>query len=195
MDVPIYRKVGRGGAGNYYVPDSSTTKSEVCDLESQAPISPVRPRPTSSSSANTTASSRRLSTEQPAYTSSGRGGAGNVLPTATTTTSTALPTASELLCTTSANPELPSVANSDKTDINKQRKKQNRASMAMATPRPPIYTGRGGAGNMLAMQEYRKQQEERRKVEQEKKWREVERDVELGLMKPVAARLERERVE
>lgn len=48
---------------------------------------------------------------------------------------------------------------------------------------------------MLAMQEYRKQQEERRKVEQEKKWREVERDVELGLMKPVAARLERERVE
>ena len=45
------------------------------------------------------------------------------------------------------------------------------------------------------MQEYRKQQEEKRKVEQERKWKEAEKDVELGLMKPPAARLERERVE
>ena len=48
---------------------------------------------------------------------------------------------------------------------------------------------------MYALQEYRKQQEAKRKEEQEKKWREAEKDVELGLMKPVAARLERERVE
>ena len=187
MEAPSYRKVGRGGAGNYYIPDNSTTKSEVRDLEAQVSTSSQRPRANSNTSTFSVNSIRR-SSDQSTYLSSGRGGAGNVVPiNPPAQTSTILPV-------TSTSPPPPTSVGSPPTlpRMNSDQQRSNRQSVQQT---PPSFTGRGGAGNLYAMQEYRKQQEEKRKVEQERKWKEAEKDVELGLMKPSAARLERERVE
>ncbi|KAH7041194.1 uncharacterized protein B0I36DRAFT_358383 [Microdochium trichocladiopsis] len=126
MSDDVYRRAGRGGAGNYY---SKQDIAEVDkrlreqDPEAQRPI-PADPLPTDPADPPAPASSATAASSSSAYARSGRGGAGNFVDPAEASSAAAAAPAS-----TGTPAAAPATASSSST---------------AAAPR---YSGRGGAGN------------------------------------------------
>ncbi|KAN0114976.1 hypothetical protein V8E51_004520 [Hyaloscypha variabilis] len=184
-----YKKVGRGGAGNFY------SKKTVEDIKGKGKaVDPEALPPATADLA------RAISASLPApeYLHTGRGGAGNWLkPTDLTS--------SGLTQTTSPDPTSIAPSSSSPTEAGPSSPSPSSSSptstFATPAPRPgigvskrvlggskPTYKGgRGGAGNYTdfeAEERARREEEERVRAEMERR---VERDVEAGLERPARA--------
>lgn len=182
--MDVYRKVGRGGAGNFYSQkdiDEATKPSSSSDLEAQklgpaaaaadeTPSDPaIEPAPGPPSTSTPTAadtgavSSASGSTTTPTtYTRSGRGGAGNFVD----------PQTASVFSTMTGVQARPATV-------------QSTGNQSFAQAPPPRYTGRGGAGNWGTGDEAQRVANE----EQERKRKEalnakVFDDVMAGLQEP-----------
>ncbi|KAH7360571.1 hypothetical protein BKA65DRAFT_391243 [Rhexocercosporidium sp. MPI-PUGE-AT-0058] len=158
----VYRKVGRGGAGNYYSKqDIADATKNTGDIESQTPSSP-----TTSTPSNTT------SLPAPEYQHTGRGGAGNwVQPSSLQSHGL------------SQQPE-------DTHSTATTRPAEAPAQRVMGSSKPTYRGGRGGAGNYFDDGEERRrvEEEERERVRREREVQgRVEEDVERGLRRPERA--------
>ncbi|KAK7183205.1 hypothetical protein DPSP01_011419 [Paraphaeosphaeria sporulosa] len=151
---------GRGGAGNIMRAQEQSKKS-VEDVEAQRTPTTASPPPTSSAS----------STNAQAYAHTGRGGAGNWYE----------PSKLAKDGTFSS----PSSADATAPPTNNARPNVSTPWHPEGQEMPVGRAGRGGAGNFVWKDE---DEEERRRVEEERKRGEVsqsvERDVEAGLAKP-----------
>ncbi|KAK0113188.1 hypothetical protein ONS95_014886 [Cadophora gregata] len=156
----IYRKVGRGGAGNYYSKkDIADATKNSSDLESQTSSHTKGPNTTSHGHA-------------PEYQHTGRGGAGNWVQPAELQSHGLAQQSEDIHSTETTRPaEAP-------------------VQRVMGSSKPTYRGGRGGAGNYFddgeeaRRLEEEKVEEERRKREVQGK---VEEDVERGLKKPERA--------
>ncbi|KAI1490619.1 hypothetical protein F5X96DRAFT_635117 [Biscogniauxia mediterranea] len=142
----VYRRTGRGGAGNFYsqkdVDEVNKTENEDLEAQKQSSTSPSDPQPQPRPHPHPLRSSPILYTQRPdipARSSSGRGGAGNF----TTSPSTSTPTPMNPTITTTTASSSPTTA-------------------MMATG--GTLSGRGGAGNWASssQQPYDVEQERRR---------------------------------
>ncbi|KAI1374537.1 hypothetical protein F4677DRAFT_160370 [Hypoxylon crocopeplum] len=160
----VYRRSGRGGAGNFYSQKDidEVTQAEPKDLEAQKPQPPddypTDPADVPPDVAPTTTSSTGGGSSAQTYARTGRGGAGNFVdPTSAPSSSTAAPPTTTTTTTTS-----PSVPNSPtSTTPNPQPQQQQ-------VPPPPsrnMHSGRGGAGNWTTTAEgvYDPEQERKRR--------------------------------
>jgi len=154
-----YKKVGRGGAGNFYTPqdveDINKATEPTDDIEAQ----------TSPTDTDTASLARALNASRPPpeYLHSGRGGAGNWFQPA------------EL-----SSQGLVQAANSSATATEAPRK-------GAVLSKPTYRGGRGGAGNYVdfaAQEREKREEEERRRREMEAR---IGMDVEAGLARPARA--------
>ncbi|CAL3964806.1 hypothetical protein PZA11_002272 [Diplocarpon coronariae] len=113
----VYKKIGRGGAGNYCSKQDLVQAAKNSDLESASQ------HPSSSPSAT--------SAPAPGYLHTGRGGAGNRVQ------------ASELI----SSGLTPSQSTSDPTSTSKPAAGEASAARVMGSSKPTYRGGRGGAGN------------------------------------------------
>ncbi|KAG9232566.1 hypothetical protein BJ875DRAFT_380403 [Amylocarpus encephaloides] len=159
-----YKKVGRGGAGNFYSKEDieTATQATPSTLESQTATS-------------STTNDNTPSLPPPEYQHTGRGGAGNwvqpsTLPTPVTDpNSTSLAPSSTAINPSSNTPNIPT----------------RTSSQAPALP-ATYHGGRGGAGN-YSWRDYeaeKKRKEEEERVREEAIRRGVEGSVDGGLTKP-----------
>ncbi|KAE9379164.1 hypothetical protein N431DRAFT_478238 [Stipitochalara longipes BDJ] len=182
-----YKKVGRGGAGNFY------SKKDVEDIKGKGKaVDPEAVPPATADLA------RALSASQPApeYLHTGRGGAGNWLkPTDLTSSGLAQtfspdPTSIAPSSSSSADagPSSPSSSSPTSSFVNPAPRPGIGVSKRVLGGSKPTYKGgRGGAGNYTdfeAEERARRDEEERVRAEMERK---VERDVEAGLARPARA--------
>ncbi|KAK6219077.1 hypothetical protein LQW54_002579 [Pestalotiopsis sp. IQ-011] len=188
----VYRKVGRGGAGNFYsqndveehMAQASSASGGDGDLEAQkpAPADDVPSDPAieqhQQPAAATSTSAAGSSGDAPAYgVRTGRGGAGNFIDPLTASSS------SEPTVRQHAQPRPPTVhTTGNQSFFLKQQQKEAENSAA-----PPRLSGRGGAGNWGGGPS----EAERKTVddEQERKRREaidkgIFDDVRAGLQEP-----------
>ncbi|KAM3068735.1 hypothetical protein ACMFMG_010911 [Clarireedia jacksonii] len=167
MADEIYKKVGRGGAGNFYSKQDidNVTKSAAADLEAQS-------LPLSKQATATTAAAVAAS-QPPEYQHTGRGGAGNYI------TPSMLSSAGLTQTTTS---------HADST-INPAPPYQVHANANAGAQRSSVVYkgGRGGVGNYEVVGdagEGRDREREREREREEEIERRVLGDVETGLTKP-----------
>ncbi|CAG8983817.1 hypothetical protein HYALB_00006783 [Hymenoscyphus albidus] len=172
-----YRKVGRGGAGNFY------SKEDVKNVASSLTPSTLESQPLSSSTSSQPAKTPQTTAPPPEYSHTGRGGAGNWVPPST------LPPSSTDFNITSLTPVNPSTTSYTPSII------------PVKTPATNVATakyrgGRGGAGNYSwADEEGRKRDEREREEEREMGIRmRVLGEVEGGLKVPGRAVVGREKV-
>ncbi|KAH6719961.1 hypothetical protein DL95DRAFT_145699 [Leptodontidium sp. 2 PMI_412] len=157
----VYRKVGRGGAGNYYSKqDIVDATKNTGDIESQTP---------SSTTVNTSTSH---SSPAPEYLHTGRGGAGNWVQ----------PSELKSHGLTQQSEDMHSTATTRPAEAPAQR--------VLGSSKPTYRGGRGGAGNYFddGEEKRRVEEEERREREREREVQgRVEEDVERGLKRPERA--------
>ncbi|KAH6850281.1 hypothetical protein B0I37DRAFT_371235 [Chaetomium sp. MPI-CAGE-AT-0009] len=172
MSSDVFRRVGRGGAGNFY------SKQDVQDAEKKASTTTVRPRsPRSTPNPLTLTPTHATGSSSLGpgtnYTRAGRGGAGNFTFSSTEDAASTL--------TSSAD-----------TAAQKQEEEADRAKAAAAVAaslaaksKTGGLSGRGGAGNWSMGGGGREEEErEERRREEEELERKVLRDVEVGLPPP-----------
>ncbi|KAK3296064.1 uncharacterized protein B0H64DRAFT_374206 [Chaetomium fimeti] len=172
MSSEVFRRVGRGGAGNFYskqdVQDAEKKASTTTDLEAQDQL----PNPLSLTPTHATGSSSLG--PGTSYTRAGRGGAGN-------------------FTFSSADDAASTPASSADTAAQKQEEEADRAKAAAAVAaslaaksKAGGLSGRGGAGNwsMGGSEREEEDKEERRKEEEKEVERKVLMDVEVGLAPP-----------
>ncbi|KAK3900110.1 putative mitochondrial DnaJ chaperone [Staphylotrichum tortipilum] len=168
MTTDVFRRIGRGGAGNFYsqkdVQEAEEAAAATADLEAQTPNPTALTRTLTSASITTTSST-------PSYARAGRGGAGNF--TFPDPSSTPAPAPS-----------------TEQQQQDEQETERNRAAVAAsiaARARTGGLGGRGGAGNWTGGNSAATVSvEEQKKVEEELELR-VLRDVEGGLAMPPRA--------
>ncbi|KAK3692526.1 hypothetical protein B0T22DRAFT_447464 [Podospora appendiculata] len=157
---PVFRRVGRGGAGNWYSKqdiEDAEKKTQAADLEGQ------KTKQASAPLAATTTAANAASTAA-AYARGGRGGAGNFAP----------PTA---------------VSGIDASTTQHEREQgteRTKAAVAASKPRTGGLSGRGGVGNWMDSATAAAGGETPQKVEQERKKLE---EMELEVLKNVEAGL------
>jgi hypothetical protein len=185
--MDAYRKVGRGGAGNFYsqkdIDEATKPSNSASDLEAQRPGPPMgdetpsdpadepAPGPPSTStpaaSSSSTGAGAGAGSSAPAYTRSGRGGAGNFVDPQTA----AAAAASVFSNLSGVHPKPATV--------------QSTGNQSFTAQAPSRYTGRGGAGNWgtgdEAQRVVNEEQERKRKEALDAK---VFDDVMAGLQEP-----------
>ncbi|AEO69389.1 bc76ea4d-ec02-4817-a54c-4f13fd989e14 [Thermothielavioides terrestris] len=171
MSTEVFRRVGRGGAGNFYSKKDveEAEKAGTEDLEAQrATTTTTTSEETLSFTRTQTTSPTITSATAPSYGRTGRGGAGNfALPNPN-----AAPHTTPLLNPNSAAPHPEEAAPSP-------------PSLPVPKRKTGGLSGRGGAGNWTGGEDGTKQQEEedkQRRVEELEM--QVLRDVEVGLAPP-----------
>lgn len=166
-----YRKVGRGGAGNFYskkdIEELNSTSQATGDLEAQKPAPADAPPsdPAEAPAAGPPATSGTSSSSSaPVYARTGRGGAGNFVDPLTASSGSVHP---------DAQPHPAAIVHST-----------GNQSLAQA-PAPPRLSGRGGAGNFAGGGEQRiidgGEQERKRKEAIDN---DIFADVRAGLREP-----------
>ncbi|KAH8793903.1 hypothetical protein BGZ57DRAFT_848232 [Hyaloscypha finlandica] len=178
-----YKKVGRGGAGNFY------SKKDVEDVKGKGKA--VDPEALPPSTADLT---RAISASQtaPEYLHTGRGGAGNWLkPTDLTSsglTQMSLPDPTSITASSPSPTQVgPSSSSPTSQFASGSRPGIGVSKRVLGASKPSYRGGRGGAGNytdLEAEERARRGEEERVRVEMERR---VERDVEAGLARPARA--------
>ncbi|EAQ89168.1 predicted protein [Chaetomium globosum CBS 148.51] len=178
MSSDVFRRVGRGGAGNFYsqqdVQDAEKKAATTTDLEAQdQPANALTLTPTHA----TGSSSLGPGTN---YTRAGRGGAGNFTfsPSAATNEVTGAPTSSA-----------DAAAQKQQEKEEADRAKANAAVVASlaAKSRAGGLSGRGGAGNWSFGGGGREEEEAEVRRREEELERKILRDVEVGLAPPAKA--------
>jgi hypothetical protein len=170
MESEPYRKVGRGGAGNFYskkdVEDAS--KTETSDLEAQK-------TPSTIDLASTLSSSQPL----PEYLHTGRGGAGNFTTPSSNTPSLPITDDSSISTSSTSQPQNHSAISTTKEKA-KEKLHSNNGSSG--------YRGRGGVGNWndadAGEKERAREEDEGIKMRVDER---VRRDVEAVLRRPERA--------
>ncbi|KAL2074776.1 hypothetical protein VTL71DRAFT_8555 [Oculimacula yallundae] len=158
-----YRKVGRGGAGNYY------SKQDIADATKNA--NDTSSLPTTNPSSTPSASTNKPA-PTPEYLHTGRGGAGNFIQPSTLQSSGLKQTSEDMHSTETTRP----------SEAPEQR--------VMGSSKPNYRGGRGGAGNYYDDGEEKRRIEEERELEEKRKVElagRVEEDVERGLRRPERA--------
>ncbi|CAJ2510004.1 Uu.00g059040.m01.CDS01 [Anthostomella pinea] len=168
----VYRRSGRGGAGNFYsqkdIDDVVNRAGPEDDLEAQKASLPIDDTPTDPADApapapapapTPTAPQSQPQSQTPyPYARSGRGGAGNFIDT------TVLPP----LTTGTTNPlSMHPVSPSPNSTPNSTTTSTSTSTPTLTAPARSVYSGRGGAGNWTSSGDsgevYDAEQERRRK--------------------------------
>jgi hypothetical protein len=175
-----YRKVGRGGAGNFYSPQDveEATKSRSDDLEAQkpapadeAPSDPAEPPsdlpPTSAGASST-----------PIYARTGRGGAGNFVDPLTASSSNIKSHSQPHPAT------IHTTGNQSFAQSQSAVGPANHSSTGAQRPPRAGLSGRGGAGNWASGEEQKTIDEEQERKRREAIDKGVFDDVRAGLKEP-----------
>ncbi|RDW71108.1 hypothetical protein BP5796_04882 [Coleophoma crateriformis] len=190
--MDVYKKVGRGGAGNFY------SKKDIEDVKGKGKADDVEAQ--SPTSTRALAAAIAASQPPPEYQHTGRGGAGNwIQPTELVTQGLSQaaareenPTA-ESINSSLPTPHSPSATPKSPTARAQRPRLPPSSSSSSSTTTARYRGGRGGAGNYSVPDTaaMKAEREKKEKEEEEKAIKLVEerirQDVEAGLAKPAKA--------